>query len=223
LVTTDSTLHLHPICFDQLLKNVEGKRIIPLFEAMLPALADRLAAMHVALEGDAKEAARRALALVSAAGALLNPHEFAVDDVAREEVAAVVQLAQEAAGKGLEPILNRDCPEALACSGQDVDDDAYLEGKACMCEDWTQYKPRGHYTEHPALERYFRSAVYLGRFGPRIKSPMVTLLAALLTAALSKTEVENEGGTLPAAEVWSRVYRVTSFSLCGHLGRPDLR
>jgi hypothetical protein len=211
LVTTDSTLHLYHIFFDQLLKNIELESIIPMFDAMLPALADTLASMYVALEGDAKEAARRDLAFVSAAAALLASDGFTVYDVVQEEVEAVVHLAQEAAGKDVEPILNRDCPRDVACAGGDLDDDAYLEGRACLCEDWTQYKPRGHYTEHEDLKRYFRSAMYLGRVGLRIKSPMETLMAALLTAGLSKTKVDYEGQAVPAAEVWNRVYRVTSF------------
>jgi hypothetical protein len=211
LVTTDSTLHLYHVFFEQLLKNVELERLIPMHKALLPALADRLAAVYAALDGDLREAARRDLAFVSVAGVLLDPARFAVYDVVSDEVAAVVQKVEAASEPDVDPIFDRDCGRELACSGGDLDDAAYLEGQACLCEDYTQYRPRGHYTEHADLQKYFRSAMYLGRMGLRIKSPMETRMAALLTAALGKTDVEYAGSVLPAAEIWNRVYRVTSF------------
>ena len=70
LVTTDSTLHLYHIFFDQILKNLELTEIIPIFRVMLPEVARTMAGMYVALNGDLKEAARRDLAYISVAGRL---------------------------------------------------------------------------------------------------------------------------------------------------------
>lgn len=211
LVTTDSTLHLYHVFFDQLLKNVELTSIIPMHRAMLPALADVLASMVVALEGDSREAARRTLAYVSVAGVLLDPDHFAVYSNVSDEVSRVIDLVSTADKLEVEPILNRGCAKEMACGGDDLSPEDYAAGKACLCEDFTQYKPRGHYTEHVDLERYFRSTMYLGRIGLRIKSPMETRMAAILTAALARTTVSYDGQELAASDLWSRVYRVTSF------------
>jgi hypothetical protein len=211
LVTSDSTLHLYHLFFDQLLKNIELTSIIPMHRAMLPRLADTLASMVVALDGDTREAARRTLAYVSVAGALLDPDNFQVYDDVSDEVAKDLELIEAAADLDIEPILDRGCTRDLACSGADLSDEDYAQGNACLCEDFTQYKPRGHYTEAPDLERYFKSTMYLGRIGLRIKSPMETRMAALLTAALGQTRVSYGGKDLAAGEIWNRVYSVTSY------------
>jgi len=182
LVTTDSTLHLYHIFFDQILKNVEVREFIPILRALLPELARAMASVYEALQGDLKEAARRDLAFISVAGRLLDPQHFAIHQAVADEVNTVVEYIETAGanlpgGREISPIFNRDCSRDLACAGQDLAPEDYDNGKACYCEDYTQYKPRGHYTEAEELELYFRSAMYLGRMSMRIKSPMETRMA----------------------------------------------
>ena len=92
-------------------------------------------------------------------------------------------------------------------------------------EDYSQYVPRGHYTKTPALKRYFKAMMYMGRltflikggdpYGPRAEylvsaaeAKRQTLAAAVLTEALEKATL---GDGLRAAEVWARIYDVTAF------------
>jgi len=217
LVTTDSTLHLYHLFFDQVLKSLEMKELLPVYEALLPALVDKLRGLQAALEGDSAEAARRCTAALSVAAKLMFPDTFAVPPEVAAEVDAVITLVEGAQGFDVEPIFNRDCDYDVACSGDDVSEEAYQAGAACFCEDYSQYKPRGHYTEHPALERYFRGAMYLGRIGLRVKSPMETRMAALLTSAMASTSVTFRDTAVPAMELWDRIRRVTSF----FVGAPD--
>ncbi len=55
--------------------------------------------------------------------------------------------------------------------------------------DWSQFKPRGHYTKSPALKRYFRAMMWLGRvdLGFDLGSDRQLRAAALLALALSKS------------------------------------
>lgn len=92
-------------------------------------------------------------------------------------------------------------------------------------EDYSQYVPRGHYTQTPALKRYFKAMMWLGRmtflvkggepYGPgspylvsEAEARRQTLAAAMLTEALDKAKLE-EG--VRALEVWQRIYDVTAF------------
>jgi len=216
LVTTDSTYHLFHIFFDQILKNIEVREFIPMFRAMLPELAFSLASLYEALDGDLKEAARRDLAFVSVAGMLVDPNNFAMHPAVADEVSQEVEYIETAGknlprGREVSQIFNRDCPHDVACSGADLKDEDYQKGKACYCEDYTQYKPRGHYTESEDLELYFRSAMYLGRMAMRLKSPMETRMAALLTTAMSKTTVDYDGLETAATVLWDRIYRTIYF------------
>jgi hypothetical protein len=222
LVTTDSTLHLYHIFFDQILKNVEVREFIPMLRALLSELARSLAARYEALQGDLKEAARRDLAFVSVAGRLIDPERFAVNPAVAGEVDKAVEYIETAGenlegGRELSPVFNQQCSRDVACAGQDLGPEAYAAGKACYCEDYTQYKPRGHYTESEDLERYFRGAMYLGRMSMRIKSPMETRMAALLTAAMNETTVAYGGADTGALVIWDRVFRPVSF----FVGAPD--
>ena len=215
LVTADSTLHLYHLFFDQLLKNVEVKELIPMMRSLLPAVRLELASMYLVLHGDMKEAARRDLALITAAEALLSPGTVVVYDVVKTEVDAELAAIQVAGELAIDPILNHGCEPDMACGGSsDLSDESYAEGNACYCHDYTQYKPRGHYTQSEDLSQYFRAIMLLGRIGLRIKSPMETRMAGLLTAALNEATVE---GGQPAAELWSKAFRITSF----FAGSPD--
>ncbi len=217
LVTTDSTLHLYHLFFDQVLKSLELDELLPVYEVLLPAVVEKLRGLSAALEGDGAEAARRGTAALSVAAKLMFPDTFSVPPEVAPEVAAVITLVEQASGFELEPIFNRDCVFDVACGGDDVSPQDYEAGAACFCEDYSQYKPRGHYTEHEALERYFRGAMYLGRITLRVKSPMETRMAALLTSAMASTSVTFRDADVPAMELWDRIRRVTGF----FVGAPD--
>ncbi len=216
LVTADSALHLVHLAFQQVLKNLEVQELAPRLGALLPELARSLGALYKALDGDLKEAARRDLAWVSVAASLLDPLGFqAVPEVA-DEVEKALQYIRTAGeelegGRAASPVFSRDCSSPDACAEKDspLEDDP--EGAACRCEDYTQYQPRGHYTETEELSRYFRCFTYLSRMSMRIESPMETTMAALLTAALNKTTVDFRGAEAPAVSMWDGIYRATSF------------
>lgn len=91
-------------------------------------------------------------------------------------------------------------------------------------EDYSQYVPRGHYTRHESLKRYFKSMMYLGRLtflirgkqdkgatGSEILDTAVarvqTKAAALLTKLINTTKADKR----TVAEIWQRMYTVTAY------------
>ena len=55
-------------------------------------------------------------------------------------------------------------------------------------EDYSQYKPRGHYTINSDLARYFKAMMWYGRRSFTTKSDTLTLQALLLTHLLNRPE-----------------------------------
>lgn len=216
LITVDSVLHFSHLFFVQVLKNVEVNALSPMLHALLPELGRTLASIYKSQEGELKQAALRDLALMSVALRLLGSEDFKTPPIVAEQVEREVTRIESMGenleqGRELSAIFNQDCPRDVACSGDDLDQGAYDEGKACYCEDYTVYKPLGHYSETEALTRYFRSSTYLSRMRMRAKSPMETRMAAILTAALNKTTVDYEGERVDAAFLWDRIYRTYAF------------
>ena len=83
-------------------------------------------------------------------------------------------------------------------------------------EDYTQYRPRGHYTKNEDLKSYFRAMMWYGRMRFDAKDPLATLQAILITRALQDPELAN---------LWSAIMNPIEF-LIGEqegLGVPDYR
>lgn len=86
-------------------------------------------------------------------------------------------------------------------------------------EDYSQYKPRGHYSRSQELSRYFRAMMWFGRMAFRLdgrepeRGMQHTRAALVLCRALDEAQVNGES----AMDVWRRIYATTSF----FAGRSD--
>jgi len=86
-------------------------------------------------------------------------------------------------------------------------------------EDYTQYRPRGHYARSEEFASYFRAMMWLGRMKFRLQAEdeavarTQTQAAMLLCRALWSAEVKGE----KALEVWRRIYETTAL----FAGRSD--
>ncbi len=74
-------------------------------------------------------------------------------------------------------------------------------------EDYSQYKPRGHYTNSPELTNYFRALTWLSRTRFDLNSDLQTQQALLLTNLLKNTKIGNVSGF----SAWQGIYDSTSF------------
>ena len=196
-VTSDSLLHVYHLLFDKTLRTAEVQYFIPLLLDLNQAMLSTTDQQYQSLKGTGwEDAARRTVAFVGVASCLLDP-DVQVPGYAADLVEAELALIEAA---------NAILPSPIFPG---------LE----FGEDYTQYIPRGHYTKSDALKAYFKSMMWYGRLGFRLKTynPEVgraeTRSALLLVYALRHAQVEGR----PAMELWADLYNPTVF----FVGRSD--
>jgi hypothetical protein len=138
-ISADSILEAVHRSFDAILKQLEVNVIVPEFATLLDNMRSKLSAgaaqsFGAQTERDVDEYLAVAAALLEDAG----PDLVRGGDVARVE--KIVALARSASGAGQLQLFGRTRPE-----------------------DYSQFKPRGHYEGNAALEKYFRAMMWFGR------------------------------------------------------------
>ncbi|MEM2904464.1 MAG: DUF3160 domain-containing protein [Candidatus Bathyarchaeia archaeon] len=197
-VTTDSVFYVYHAFFDSILMDLEEEIFAALLNASVAAMVEKAQEIYDGMpeKSLAREAALLDMAYLSVAGRLLNP-AFKVPQAAIGLVEAELELIE-------------------ASSQTEARSPIFQYG-----EDYTQYKPRGHYTVSELLQRYFKAAMWLGRMRFEAQDPQEPELARLQTAqALILTYVTLEARTETygsAFEAWEKAYLPTSFIV----GRSD--
>ncbi|RPH93026.1 MAG: DUF3160 domain-containing protein, partial [Calditrichaeota bacterium] len=184
-ITTDAMLHGFHLMFDRILKTCEEER----FSAQLLQVLDELWAKteeqyRTAQDQEVKRALFRNLDYLLVAILLLEDRMFLVDPLPGGHYSAELERIKKAEDFLVNSLIFE------------------------YPEDYTQYRPRGHYTRSEQLERYFRAMMWLGRmtFSCEINSPMaktMTLSAILLNQAI--TRIEN------GMDLWQNIYQPTVF------------
>ena len=206
-VTTDSVYHIYHLIFDKMLRDLERQHFEPDIRALTRACLLKAIEMRTDVQGTELEGpARQVIAYFAVADALISPDDPAPTppDVA-DMVAGELALIEAHGGLEASPIFGMNCPDT--CDPCDPEPPPECLDQPCMCEDYSQYVPRGHYTRSEQLQRYFRTMMWYGRINMRLQKPDETRMALLITYILRNTDVN---GT-PAADVWARVYDPTVF------------
>jgi len=204
-VTTDSVYHVYHLLFDKMLRDLEREHFASDIAALTTACLQSAQADYAELQGtELEKTARSVLAYFAVADALINPAAVTPPEVAGL-VAGELALIEAHAGMGPSPIFSQDCPEG--CDPCDTMPPPECQDQPCLCEDYSQYVPRGHYTRSEQLQRYFRTMIWYGRINMRLQRPGETRMALLITHILRHTDVNG----IPAADVWARVYDPTVF------------
>ena len=136
-ITSDTLLHYYHIFFDATLMKLENGLFTADLEVICHQLLNEALLEYQGSRGDLQEAARRNLAYLSVAMKLLDPG-FVVPDAVQEVVNEEVGLIQAHAGWSNSPLF-------------------------LYREDYSQYVPRGHYSESEPMKRYFQALVWFGR------------------------------------------------------------
>ncbi|MBN1934929.1 MAG: DUF3160 domain-containing protein, partial [Anaerolineae bacterium] len=204
-VTTDSVFHIYHLLFDKMLRDLEREHFEPDIRALTAACLQSAQDIYAGQRGTPlEEIARRVVAYFAVANALINPQAVTPPEVA-DLVAAELALIEAHAGLAPSPIFGQSC--LSSCDPCDTAPPPECLDKPCLCEDYSQYVPRGHYTRSEQLQRYFRTMMWYGRINMRLQKPDETRMALLITYILRHTKVDGA----PAAEVWGRVYDPTVF------------
>ncbi|RLF25519.1 MAG: dTDP-glucose 4,6-dehydratase, partial [Thermoplasmata archaeon] len=212
-VTSDTLLHLYHIQFDETLKGIEEREFFDDILGLSKALFDKAKTDYsLFTQSDLKEAARRNVAYFAVALKLLSTPtsgynnsekisvvDFTVPDYVKNEVNKEVDLINSHHGFSESPIFH------------------YME-------DYSQYLPRGHYTQSEKLRRYFKTLMWFGRMAFLLKggdphcsacdflvseydARIATLQASLISVELPVLNVNG----VTAENLWERIYSVTSF------------
>ncbi len=186
-ITTDSMLHNYHLYFNHLLKSLESDQLVRKLQELNEGMLTASIEQYDALKGTAWEnAARRNLAFFTVGSSLLDSSVVPPESV-KNKVEEELALIHGLAGIAISPIMSMGAPQDLLESLQ---------------EDYTQYIPRGHYTQSEELTRYFQSMMWHGRLTFRVKDPDETRSAVLMTLALN-----NEKNLQP----WNDIYSVSEF------------
>ena len=229
IITTDSVLHLFHIEFNEILKNTEIKKLIPMLNEFLDSSISESIAQYKGLKDkELKELARRNVAYLAVGKKLLDPG-YRVPGIVRKDVEEEIKRIEDHKGFYKSPLFSKDCPDVCekllypdnypggdACSQMVKDLKVNYQGrewlfqnlykevciKSCYCEDYSQYVPRGHYTLTDELKQYFKSMMWLGRMTFKATGDNWTKQAILLTDA-----VKSSG----KIDLWNKIYTVTGF------------
>jgi hypothetical protein len=204
-ITTDSVYHVYHLLFDKMLRDLEREHFEPDIRALTAACLQSAQGLYAELRGtELEEIARRVVAYFAVADGLINPDAVIPPEVA-DLASTELALIDAHGGMNASAIFNQGCP--TNCDPCDPNPPPECLDQPCMCEDYSQYVPRGHYTRSEQLQRYFRTMMWYGRINMRLQVPDETRMALLITNILRSTDVNGQ----PAADVWARVYDPTVF------------
>jgi len=207
-ITADTPLHLFHIQFDETLKEIEETFFYPDIVEVTRIMLKNAQDDYKAFRGDLKEAAKRNVAYFSVALRQFDP-EFKAPSYVKKWV-------------------DWECENIEKHKGLPSYDTARVKSLFRIPEDYSQYKPRGHYTRSEILKKYFRGMMWFGRmtfllkghekFGAiippaealtdRETAKIQTLQSVLIAARCGQLRLAD-GRRI--ADVWNRIYAVTAF------------
>lgn len=170
-ISTDAVLHTLYLNFENLLKFTEIDYLRDAMSEVLAQSYSKAYETYQALAGTPLEAQARSATLFLAVGlGLFNSY----NETSGYWIVQDVQLREEA-----------DAIIALARNATDLHEIAFLNGYQ---EDFSQYKPRGHYTTDEGLSDYFRGMMWLGRITFLAKDDSALTTSLFVLKALNESE-----------------------------------
>ncbi len=208
-VTADTPLHLFHIQFDETLKEIEESVFYSDMVAVTRAMLESMDMDYRSFGGEVKEAAKRNVAYFAIAMKQLDP-DYEPPGYVAEWVAWECERIEKHEGLPLYEVARENALFRIP-------------------EDYSQYKPRGHYTRSDTLKRYFRGMMWYGRmtflmkgheeeYGPIIppakaltdrETARIQTIQAVLIAARCGAVRVTDGRSV--SDVWNRIYAVTAF------------
>ncbi|OFV67287.1 MAG: hypothetical protein SCAL_001556 [Candidatus Syntrophoarchaeum caldarius] len=191
-ITSDTLLHLYHLQFDESLKEIEEREFYGLICEITEELLEKSTKTYANTEGDLKEAARRNVAFFAVGLCLLEGENrtHAIPEYVADEVEAELKLIEAHSGFAPSPIFTYE-------------------------EDYSQYVPRGHYTQSEELKRYFKVMSFYGRMSFLLKGGCGDCLVTKEDAELQTIGASLIAGYLAGSPdlmaKWERIYTVTAF------------
>jgi hypothetical protein len=181
LITTDAVLHAYHALFDETLKQAESDELASELNNTINALLNQSQEQSQSMAGTLLEGASKLnLMYLEVAHALMQPSFTPTTREAQQEL----QLISDHSQMTSSPIFG-------------------------YVEDYTQYVPRGHYTESDQLKAYFRTMMWLSRMRFSLLKDQGAVDVEQTRAALLLAGMVAENQSIYNA--WQRIYAVTEF------------
>jgi len=186
-LTTDAVYHALHVSFNDLLEALEKESLRPVMIRLLEALYVKVSEYYQSSQGsDLEVDALLARNYLAVAIKLFAP-DFSLPVDVESLIAAQIDQIYAEAGKG---------------------ESALIPG---FMDDYSAYRPVGHYSGSQELQQYFRGMTWLGRVSfsllstdPAIQPGKAPLI---LTLALRETKIDD----VPAYKVWLSIFQVLDF------------
>ena len=194
-VSFDAMLHSYHRLYNYILKRCEEDRFIQYIKLLTDSLLKRTKRGYDSCQGVVKEAEKLNLAYFSVAK-LLEDSSYQVPEIVRDMVEEEIRYISLHDGWHYSPIFG-------------------------YKEDYSQYIPRGHYTDNEGLKKYFKQMMWYGRMTFVITPPELILpgidpdslvkestrRAIILLYHLLNIQIDGES----ALSLWEKVYIPTVF------------
>ncbi|MEO0141310.1 MAG: DUF3160 domain-containing protein [candidate division WOR-3 bacterium] len=187
-ITTDLTLHTLHLLMDYSLRAIELMELLPRAESLTALMLKNSIHLYENSTNKAKKAAALNMGYFCVAARLLEiSPDVELPPGVTERVEMEIGLINASSGFSESPLLG-------------------------INEDYSQYKPRGHYTRNEDFKRYFKAMMWFGRMGfPPEKNPvspgadpeLLTISAILQSIALCEDTT--------ALRLWNEIYETTAF------------
>ena len=221
-VSSDSLLHIYHIQFDETLREIEEEHFYDDLWTISEIMLAKSEADYNVSSGEAKEAARRNVAFFSVALILLSPKE---DQLCQGSGRECSEGSFEGAYPYFTPgeLEERSFEVPALVEGEVAAELALIEGESGFAkspifgydEDYSQYRPRGHYTRSERLKNYFKAMMWYGRMSFLLKgcdgNCIVSEEEAKIQTLGASMVAENLLSDPDPKEKWDRIYNVTSF------------
>ena len=205
VITSDTILHLYHILFDQTLKGIEEREFFDDLLHLSKALFEKSMDDYTSFsEPQLKEAARRNVGFFAVALSLLQTPSEDYND--SEDIPTVSFSIPSYVTQNVTTELS------YIQAHDGFETSALFHYK----EDYSQYKPRGHYTQSEKLKRYFKAMMWYGRIAFLLResdiisqadAEIATIQACLISTALPSEAVND----ISLQTIWERIYAVTAF------------
>ncbi|NLC96649.1 MAG: DUF3160 domain-containing protein [Erysipelotrichaceae bacterium] len=187
-ITTDSTLHTFHLMYDYVLKDVERSKLADYLKNLSLNMVEASYQQYLEVKGtEFENAALRNVAYFTIGGKLLDD-SFPIKNEVATLVEKELSLINEHSGIAFCPLVNY--PKTDFESVED-----YMV-------DYSQFIPRGHYTQSSELEAYFKASMWYGQITFRSAYPDEVRSALLMTSALKSSETFKD---------WYNIFEIINF------------
>ncbi|MDD3190835.1 MAG: DUF3160 domain-containing protein [Candidatus Pacebacteria bacterium] len=232
-VSTDMALHLYHLLIDRSFQAIEQEKFQPMLREMTKALLkDSLEKYDSAEDEDLKDSYKllSAYYLVplvildagsQSSGIDIKPEDYLtfaayLEAVGEQQVAdSETDLKFSLESKeydgikiddGIYEIAKTEL-ELMAEANQVIKSPLFSAFRLELVNDYTQFKPRSHYTKNDVLKSYFISMMWYGRMGFTLNSPELTRAALLSTKQINTLKVGDEN----LSDLWSKIMDTVDF------------